>query len=71
MAAHGQRIAMLEAEGGFIDTLAGRYSSGVPNLDAVLKAWSGEAVRIDRRHAEPILLDDPTLTLILSVQVPK
>lgn len=68
MAAHGQRIAMLEAEGGFFDTLAGRYSSGVPNLDAVLKAWSGEALRIDRRHAEPILLDDPTLTLILSAQ---
>jgi hypothetical protein len=68
MAAHDQRIAMLEAEGGFFDTLAGRYSSGVPNLDAVLKAWSGEAVRIDRRHAEPILLDDPTLTLILSAQ---
>lgn len=68
MAVHGQRIAMLEAEGGFFDTLAGRYSSGVPNLDAVLKAWSGEALRIDRRHAEPILLDDPTLTLILSAQ---
>lgn len=68
MATQGQRIAMIEAEGGFFDTLAGRYSSGVPNLDAVLKAWSGEALRIDRRHADPILLDDPTLTLILSAQ---
>lgn len=68
MAQQGQRIAMLEAEGGFFDTLSGRYSNGVPNLDAVLKAWSGEALRIDRRHAEPILLDNPTLTLILSAQ---
>ena len=68
MAQHDQRIAMLEAEGGFFDTLAGRYSSGVPNLDAVLKAWSGEALRIDRRHADPILLNNPTLTLILSAQ---
>lgn len=68
MASHNQRIAMLEAEGGFFDTLAGRYSSGIPNLDAVLKAWSGEALRIDRRHSDPILLDDPTLTLILSAQ---
>lgn len=68
MAQQGQRIAMLEAEGGFFDTLSGRYSNGVPNLDAVLKAWSGEALRIDRRHAEPILLDNSTLTLILSAQ---
>ncbi|SBW05685.1 conserved hypothetical protein [uncultured delta proteobacterium] len=68
MAQHGQKIAMIESEGGFFDTLAGRYSSGVPNLDAVLKSWSGEAIRIDRRHAEPILLDNPTLTLILSAQ---
>ncbi|SHN71590.1 Protein of unknown function [Desulfovibrio litoralis DSM 11393] len=68
MANNEQRIAMLEAEGGFFDTLAGRYSGGVPNLDAVLKAWSGEALRIDRRHSEPIQLNDPALTLILSAQ---
>lgn len=68
MAQHGQRITMMEAEGGFFDTLGGRYSNGVPNLDAVLKSWSGEAIRIDRRHADPILLDNPTLTLILSAQ---
>lgn len=68
MAEQNQRIAMLEAEGGFFDTLAGRYSNGVPNLDAVLKSWSGEAVRIDRRHAEAVLLDSPALTLILTAQ---
>lgn len=68
MAQHGQRITMMEAEGGFFDTLGGRYSNGVPNLDTVLKSWSGEAIRIDRRHADPILLDNPTLTLILSAQ---
>ncbi|WP_027191497.1 YfjI family protein [Fundidesulfovibrio putealis] len=68
MAQQDQRIAMIEAEGGFLDILAGRYSHGAPNLDAVLKSWSGEAVRIDRRHAEPILIEEPTLTLILSAQ---
>lgn len=68
MAENNQRIAMIEAEGGFFDTLAGRYSSGVPNLDAVLKAWNGESVRIDRRHSSPIILNDPALTLILSAQ---
>lgn len=68
MAAQQQRIALLEAEGGFFDILSGRYSSGVPNLDVVLKAWNGEAIRIDRRHADPIMLDNPTLTLILTAQ---
>ena len=68
MAENNQRIAMIEAEGGFFDTLAGRYSSGVPNLDAVLKSWNGESVRIDRRHSDPIILNDPALTLILSAQ---
>lgn len=41
MAQQKQRIAVLEAEGGIIDTLFGRYSNGVPNLALVLKAWGG------------------------------
>jgi len=68
MAHNDQRIAILEAEGGIFDILAGRYSNGNPNLDAFLKSWSGESIRIDRRHAEPILIEEPTLTLILSAQ---
>lgn len=68
LALHDQRIALLEAEGGFFDILGGRYSSGVPNLDAVLKAWGGEAIRIDRRGAEQIILNDPALALVLATQ---
>jgi len=68
MSQQGGRLAMLEAEGGFFDILSGRYSGGVPNLDAVLKSWSGEAIRIDRRNAESVILNNPTLTLILSAQ---
>ena len=68
MSKHNQRIAILEAEGGFFDILSGRYTGGMPNLDLVLKAWSGEAVRVDRRHAEPVILNEPTLTMILNAQ---
>lgn len=68
MARHDQRIALLEAEGGLFDTLAGRYSNGVPNLDAVLKFWAGEACQIDRRSRDSIFLDDPHLTLVISPQ---
>ncbi|MEF3696732.1 DUF3987 domain-containing protein [Desulfolutivibrio sp.] len=68
MERHEQRIGLLEAEGGLFDTLAGRYSNGVPNLDAVLKSWSGETCQIDRRGAETIILNDPHLTLVISPQ---
>ena len=65
---HDQRIGVVEAEGGLFETLAGRYSNGVPNLDAVLKFWSGEACQIDRKGREAIYLDDPHLTLCISPQ---
>lgn len=68
MERHEQRIGLLEAEGGLFDTLAGRYSNGVPNLDAVLKSWSGETCQIDRRGAETIILNDPHLTQVISPQ---
>lgn len=68
IARHEQRIGVLEAEGGLFDILGGRYSKGVPNLDAVLKFWSGESCQIDRRSREPIFLDDPHLTMVISPQ---
>jgi len=30
---------MLEAEGGFFDTLAGRFSNGISKLGLILKGW--------------------------------
>ncbi len=68
MEQQGQRIGLLEAEGGIFDTLAGRYSGGVPNIDAILKFWSCEGVSIDRKGKETIYLEDPALTLCLSPQ---
>lgn len=68
MERHEQRIGVLEAEGGLFDTLSGKYSNGIPNLDAVLKFWSGESCQIDRRGRESIFLDDPHLTLVISPQ---
>ena len=68
MAQHEQRIGVLEAEGGIFDTLAGRYSNGVPNLDAVLKFWSGEACQIDRKGRESLWLNNPHLTMVISPQ---
>jgi hypothetical protein len=39
------RMGVISPEGGLFAILAGRYSSGTPNLDLVLKAWSGDPVR--------------------------
>lgn len=63
-----ERAGIIEAEGGLFDILAGRYSKGVPNLDAVLKLWSGEAVHVDRRSGQNIVLHNPALTICLSPQ---
>jgi hypothetical protein len=62
------RIGIVSAEGGIFDTLAGRYADGMANLDVVLKAYDGEPVRVDRIGREPLEIDEPHLTLALSVQ---
>jgi len=63
-----ERIGMLEAEGGFFDTLAGRYSNGIPNLDLILKGWCGEPTQVDRKGRDAIFLKSPLLTLVISPQ---
>ncbi|MCG5495248.1 YfjI family protein [Ectothiorhodospira variabilis] len=68
MADHGECMAWLSAEAGIFDLLAGRYSSGIPNLDLVLKAWSGDPERVDRGSRPPVYLHQPALTIGLSPQ---
>jgi hypothetical protein len=68
MAEHGEAMAWLSSEGGVFDLLAGRYSNGIPNLDLVLKAWSGDRERVDRGSRPPVFLHNPALTIGLSPQ---
>jgi hypothetical protein len=68
LADQGERMAWLSSEGGIFDLLAGRYSSGIPNLDLVLKSHSGDADRVDRRSRSPVFLRNPLLTIGLSPQ---
>lgn len=62
------RLALLSAEGGVFDVIAGRYSSGVANLDVYLKGHSGDAIRVDRIGRSPVSIDKPALTIGLAVQ---
>jgi hypothetical protein len=68
LAENGEAMAWLSSEGGIFDLLAGRYSSGIPNLDLVLKAWSGDAERVDRGSRPPVFLREPLLSIGLSPQ---
>lgn len=68
MAASGESIGMLEAEGGALDTFAGRYSNSVPNIDLLLKAFGAEPVVVDRKGKDPLRLRSPRLTMVLTPQ---
>jgi len=68
MAASGESIGMLEAEGGALDTFSGRYSNSVPNIDLLLKSFGAESVIVDRKGKDPIRLRNPRLTMVLTPQ---
>jgi hypothetical protein len=56
------------SEAGLFDTIGGRYSNGLPNLDLILKAHSGDPERVDRGSRPPVYLRQPLLTIGLSPQ---
>ncbi|MBF0514538.1 MAG: DUF3987 domain-containing protein [Desulfovibrionaceae bacterium] len=68
MTRHKQRMGIMQAEGGIFDLLSGRYSKGVPNLDLVLKSWSGEPFHVDRAKGDPLYLRNPHITMCISPQ---
>lgn len=68
MAASGESIGMLEAEGGALDTFAGRYSNSMPNIDLLLMAFGAEPFVVDRKGKDPLRLRSPRLTLVLTPQ---
>jgi len=44
----GGKVGIFDHEGGLFNTIAGRYSSGVPNLDVMLKGYNGSEIIVDR-----------------------
>jgi replicative DNA helicase len=68
MAEQKGRLAIISAEGGIFDIIAGRYNGNVPNLDVWLKGHSGDTIRIDRMGREPDYIRRPALTLGLMIQ---
>jgi replicative DNA helicase len=69
MAEQNGRLALMSAEGTVFEIMAGRYSKdGAPNFEVFLKAHSGDQIRVDRRGSPPIFVNEPALTMAITVQ---
>lgn len=66
---NGGRMAVMSAEGGLFDIIAGRYSDrGGPNLDVLLKGHAGDAFSVDRVGRTREHVKRPALTLAFAIQ---
>jgi len=68
IADQGGRLAIISAEGGIFDSIAGRYSNAIPSMDLWLKGHSGDPLRVDRKGRESEYVKRPALTLGLMLQ---
>jgi hypothetical protein len=68
MVSNDECMAVLIDEAGIFDILAGRYSSGIPNLDLFLKSHTGSPARVNRMGRPPDFLERAILTMGLTPQ---
>ena len=70
LAEQGGRLAIVSAEGGVFDIIAGRYTRSLANMDVFLKGHPGDELRVDRkgRPPPPEYVPRPALTLGLMIQ---
>lgn len=71
MSEHSDKMAILDAEGGVLKTVAGMYNGGASNIDLLLKAFDGETVEIRRKTSGSITLKRPLLSIGLLTQPDK
>jgi uncharacterized protein DUF3987 len=65
----GGKMAIISAEGGIFDLMAGKYShEGQANFEIYLKGHSSDDLRVDRIGRDPITVRAPVLTIGLTVQ---
>ena len=67
LAENNGTAAIVSAEGGIFDMLAGIYTKNV-NIDVFLKAHSGDDIRVDRIGRSSESISHPALTVLLAVQ---
>lgn len=60
------------AEARIYDIMAGRaYNNSVSNIDLYLQGFSNEACRINRKNSAPVFIEEPAISMCLSVQPEK
>ncbi len=67
MAQQDGKIAVVSAEGGVFDAMAGRYDRQ-PNIDIYLKGHAGDPYRSDRIGRVSEKIEHPCLSMVLTVQ---
>lgn len=63
----GGRLGIFSAEGGLFDIMAGQYGK-MESFDSILKAHSGDDIRVDRMSRGAEYIHNPALTLLLGIQ---
>lgn len=67
LAEQNGRLAVLSPEGDIFGIMAGRYSSGPPNIGVYLKGHAGDAIRVDRKTRSEYI-QAPALTMGITTQ---
>lgn len=67
----GEKIGIMDPEGGVLSTFAGMYNGGAANIDLLLKAYDGEFIEIRRKTSETITMRRPLLSIGLLTQPEK
>lgn len=63
----GGRFFVAEPEGTLLETIAGRFTDGTPAFEALLKAFDGDPIRVDRL-SRSLSINRPALSMALAVQ---
>jgi hypothetical protein len=62
-------IAIVSEEAGTLfEVMCGKYREGVADLDVYLKAYDGGAIRVGRISREPVTVEHPALTIVVTPQ---
>lgn len=69
MGANNGAAAVIAAEGGFLQSATGKlYGNAESNLEALLRGYSGEPLRVDRMGRPSLFVHRATLSICLAVQ---
>ncbi len=67
LAENDGRMAVVSSEGGMFNNITGRYSNK-NSFETLLKAYTGDTIRVDRKGRDSELIESALLTILLMAQ---